>query len=48
MKRNILITIIFCLFIYLLFTKQSIVSISVINTSKLFLSKVMPTILPFL
>ena len=47
MKRNILITIIFCLFIYLLFTKQSIVSISVINTSKLFLSKVMPTILPF-
>ena len=46
MKRNIPIIIISCGFIYLLFTKQSVISLSVINSSKLFLIKIMPSILP--
>ena len=46
MKRNIPIIIISCGFIYLLFTKQNILSLSVVYSSKLFLTKIMPTILP--
>ena len=46
MKKNIPIIIISCGFIYLLFTKQNILSLSVVYSSKLFLTKIMPTILP--
>lgn len=46
MKKNLGIIVILILFVYLLFTNQSIISLNVLKVSRVFILKILPTILP--